>query len=42
LLFVLGFREFQQQDLRGEVVDVGESKCCQALLQLVSNDLDLD
>jgi hypothetical protein len=39
LLLVVGLGELEQQDLRGEVVDICQSKAHQALLKLVSNDL---
>lgn len=39
LLLVLGLGKLEEQDLRGQVVDVGYSKAHQALLELMGNDL---
>lgn len=39
LLLVIGFGEFEEQDLGGEVIDVRESQSHQARLELMRNDL---
>lgn len=39
LLLIVGLCEFEEQDLGGEVVDVGDAEGSQALLELVRDDL---
>lgn len=39
LLLVVGLGELEKQDLGGEVVDVGQAKGHQALVELVCDDL---
>lgn len=39
LLFIVGFREFDEKDLRREVVDVGDAESDQGIRKLVCDDL---
>lgn len=42
LLLVIGLGKLEEQDLGGEVVDVGQPQGSQALLELVGDDFDVN